>query len=96
MDFLAVQTIRQFLDYRARGLLRNSCPPSNWCEFCGGPKQADLAGGMCNSCAARMRMWLDEEIKKREEEDARHFEHHMKEHHSDGSLCWPSKNEVMK
>ena len=89
MDYLVLQAVRQFLDYRARGLFRLAYPLTTFCEFCGGPKQDTLAGGICNSCAWKLQLWVEREERKREEEEQRDFRQHMRVYHDDGSSCTP-------
>jgi len=87
--FLVVQAVRQFLDYRKRGLFKSVYPVTNHCEFCGGPRRGEQDGGICNSCTVKLKIWLDTQLSEKEDQDRRDYEEHMRVHHADGSPCAP-------
>jgi hypothetical protein len=88
--FLVVQAVQQFLDYRRRELFKAVYPVANHCELCGGPRRAEMDGGICNACAARLQSWLDRQLQERDRQDRMSYEEHMRIHHADGSPCAPA------
>jgi hypothetical protein len=86
---LVVQAVQQFLDYRKRELFKAVYSTTTHCDLCGGPRRSEQDGGICNSCAAKLQIWLDRQLQEKVDQDRQGYAEHMRVHHADGSPCAP-------